>query len=394
MDTGVMVSAMRRFGWWRWAIVGVVVAVLSSLPAIIAALPAHPAALSLTELTDRMRASAKQPYQGFALSSGIAGLPTLPQLNDVVNLLDGETQLRVFYASPKRWRVDQLGVGNEKDLYQTLGGQEVWDFGLNQITDIIGDPPVRLPRGADLLPPDLARRLLGAAFPAPNPDGSTPPSEVQLSALPAKRVAGLSAAGIRITPTSPDASLAHIDIWAEPVSGLPVQVEITGRGQSVPVLVTRFLDLSLTAPAVKDVTAPTGAADTGFAVTNASDIISAFASLRLGPLPTALAGSTRASDGSAASVGVGAYGNGFSQFLVIPVPRNTGSDAMDRATKAGGLPLTYPGGNGVVLSTPLLSLLVLSSRQARRTYILVGLVGPGLLERAASQLSTFTGGRP
>jgi hypothetical protein len=381
----------RRAGWWRWAVVGVITAVLASLPGLIAALPAHPAAISLTQLVDRIRASAGQPYQGFALSSGTAGLPTLPQLSDVVAVLDGETQLRAFYAGPDQWRVDQIGPGTERDLYQVVGAQILWDFGANQITVLVGAPPVRTPRGADFLPPDLARRLLGAVGPAGSNGADA--NGTAIEALPARRVAGIAAAGLRLRPTDPESTLAHVDIWAEPNTGLPVQVEVTGRGQTSPILVTRFLDLSLTTPEFAKVEPPPGAPGVGITVTKASDIVSAFASLRLGPLPNSLGGAARATDSAATTVGAGLYGVGFTQFLVIPVPRNTGNDAFDRARKAGGKQITYPGGVGMLLSTPLLSLMVLNSRLARRNYILVGLVDPGLLQRAASELSTFTGGR-
>ena len=43
-------------------------------------------------------------------------------------------------------------------------------------------------------------------------------------------------------------TVGHIDVWADPGTGLPVQVEVTGRGAATPVLVSRFLDLSLRAP--------------------------------------------------------------------------------------------------------------------------------------------------
>jgi hypothetical protein len=381
-----VVTTARRRGWWRFGAVGVVVGVLVCLPGIIAALPAHPAAVSVEQLATRIRASTNQPYQGFALSSGTAGLPSLPQLSDVVALLDGTTQLRAFYAGPRRWRVDQLDVGKERDLYQTPTSQVLWDFGANQITELVGDAPVRLPRGADLLPPDLARRLISTA-------GGVGAPGVAVSALPARRVAGLAAAGLRLTPTDPLASLSHVDIWALPESGLPVQVEITGHGQTTPVLVSRFLDLSLDAPDPTTLTPPTGGPDVGFSVTSGSDIVSALSSLRQGPLPDSLAGSARAANSTAATVGVGIYGVGFTQFLVLSVPRRTGFDALDRARKAGGVQLNFPGGDGVLLSTPLLSLLVMDSHVARRNYILVGLVDKSLLERAGAQLSTFTGGR-
>jgi hypothetical protein len=370
--------------WWRWSLVAAGVAVLVSLPAVIAAWPLHAAAVSTEQLTERIAASAAVPYQGFALSSGIAGLPNLPQVSDVIALLNGETHLRAYYAAPDRWRVDQIDVGTERDLYQTPSGQVLWDFGTNRVTSIAGQVPFRLPRGADLVPPDLARRLLSLAR------ASVPPPVI--TRLPDLRVAGHAAAGIRLAPAEPEASVAHIDIWADPTTGLPVHVAITGKGAGDPILVSRFLDLSLGTPDAGSLTPPTPNADVEGTVTSAGDINAALSVLRAGPMPRSLAGrSGTLPAGLSGVVPVGVYGAGFTQFLVLSLNRDTGRDATNRATKAGGLPVSFTGGEGVLLSTSLFSVMVVTSVQARRTYFVVGLVDPALLRRAGQELAAFGG---
>ena len=102
-----------------------------------------------------------------------------------------------------------------------------------RFTYVSGESSVRLPRGADLMPPDLARRLLDLAEGDP------------VTALPGRRVAGVDAAGLRITTDAPQSTIGHIDIWADPDTGLPLQVEITARNAERPILVTRFLDLRM-----------------------------------------------------------------------------------------------------------------------------------------------------
>jgi hypothetical protein len=378
-------------------------AVLVSLPAVIAAWPVHAAEVTTAGLTDRIAASAATPYQGFVLSSGIAGLPNLPQVSDVIALLNGETNLRAYYASPKKWRVDQIGPGTERDLYQTASGQVLWDFGANRVTSIVGELPVRLPRGSDLVPPDLARRLLAVAR------ASVPPPVI--TRLPDRRVAGHAAAGIRIAPADKVATVDHIDIWADPATGLGEHVAITGRGATAPILETRFLDLSFGTPDDATLTPPNPTADVEGSVTSAGDVNSALNSLRPGPLPSSLAGKPRTGGTltpgptstfviggsgvtfvpSIGDTGVGAYGSGFTEFLVLSVNRGTGQDASDRAIKAGGLPVTLNGGQGVLLSTSLFSVMVVSSPQARRTYLLVGLVDSSLLKQAGEELAAFRG---
>src|SRR5689334_6000252 len=129
----VGVTVVRRTMWRRWSLVGAATAILLSAPAAVAALPVHAPAVPLATLVARMRASATVPYQGYAVSSGTAGLPDLPSLGGVSKLLDGDTELRVWYAGPDNWRVDTVDVGAERDLYQTEANQVIWDYGANQL---------------------------------------------------------------------------------------------------------------------------------------------------------------------------------------------------------------------------------------------------------------------
>lgn len=379
----VSVTVVRRDAWRRWTAVAAAAAVLAALPVILRALPVRVAGIGLTQLYDRIRGSAHLPYQGYAVSTGLAGLPALPQLGDVARLFNGDTRLRIWYAAPGRWRVDVIDIGQERDVYQGLDGQFVWDYGSNQLTEIAGTAPVRLPRGADLAPPDLARRLLAAAG----------PTQGQLSTLPAHRVAGIAAAGLRMTPVDPLTTVGRVDVWADPATGLPLQVAVTARGASAPILVSRFLDISLAGPAASVLTPPPVLGGIGFTITQTPDVIAGLAAVRPGPLPDRLAGATRAATSPAGLVGIGAYGTGLAQFVVLSVPRRIGSEAMRSATKAGGLPLAFPGGEGVLISTPLLGVLVMLSQVARRTYLLAGLVSTTQLQLAGTQLSTYQAAR-
>jgi hypothetical protein len=395
------VTVVRREAWRRWTAVAAAAAVVAAVPIVLRTLPVRAAAGPVAELYDRIRASARLPYQGYAVSTGRAGLPALPQLGDVASLFNGDTQLRVWYAAPDRWRVDVIDIGTERDVYQNPGTQYIWDYGSNQLTEFVGTTPVRLPRGADLVPPDLARRLLAAAGPR---DG-------ELSALPAQRVAGIAAAGLRLTPADPRTTVGRVDVWADPATGLPLQVAVTARGADQPILVSRFLDLRLVAPADPVLTPPATRDGIGFTLTQAPDIAAGLASTRPGPLPDRLAGMTRSTDDLAGNPagnppvgnpagnpaagnpvglpGVGTYGGGLSQFVVLSVPRRIGSDAMRSAVKAGGATLSFPGADAVLITTPVLGVLVLLSRATRRTYLLAGLVGAAVLKQAGTELAGY-----
>lgn len=147
----------------RWAVVAAGVAVLCAVPAAIAALPVRASALTAAQLRTRIAASADVSYQGYAQSYVDLGLPSLPDLGNVISLLDGNTNQYVWYRSPGSWRADQLTTAGENDIYQTSRGTYLWNYTNNQLTRVVGAQPVRLPQAPDLLPPELARRLVGFA---------------------------------------------------------------------------------------------------------------------------------------------------------------------------------------------------------------------------------------
>ena len=156
MGTVTVVGGQARR---RWGVVAAAALGLAAVPGVISAVPAHAPAVDLA----RIRASVGHPYQGYAVSSGTAGLPALPQLSDVSDLLDGDTRMRVWYSSADRWRVDVIDTATERDTYRTPQGEVTWDYGRRQLVDVGGFPVIRLPRGADLTPPELAKRLMSLA---------------------------------------------------------------------------------------------------------------------------------------------------------------------------------------------------------------------------------------
>lgn len=372
MARSVVGRARRR----RWALVVVVAAVLLAVSAVVAALPTPVDPVEPGRLRELMMRSEEVPHQGYAESNAMLGVPDLPNLAEVTSLLNGRTRIRSWYDSPSRWRFDVLSVAGERDVYRTPSGELVWDYGANLLIALAGEAPVRLPRAGDLLPPDLARLVLKAA-----PDDP-------ISGLPSRRVAGMAAAGLRLRPADQDTTVGHVDIWADPASGLPVQVEVTARGANRPILVTRFLELTLSRPAA-DTLEATPAPDSGYTVTTAPDIVDALGFLGQMTPPGRLAGRALRTAEPAGVRGVGLYGTGLSAFVAMPLPREVGASATDAARKAGAIDVTLPGGTGVLLEIPPLSVIIERSAVARRWYLLAGLVDPALLERAAAELSTL-----
>lgn len=363
-------ALLRRQGIRRWAVVAAATALLCALPAAIAALPVPASAMSSAQLRARIAASAGVPYQGYAQSYVDLGLPSLPDLSNVISLLDGNTNQYVWYRSPGSWRADQLTAAGENDIYQTSGGTYLWNYTNNQLTRVVGSQPVRLPQAPDLLPPELARRLIGFASRA-----------TRFSRLPTQRVAGVDAAGLRLVPVDAASTISAVEIWADPRTGLPVQVKVFGQGEVAPLLVSRFLDLREIRPAAATLRPQPGPGidRTTTSLPDATGVLNGFGP----PLPGQLGWIQRVANPSGLS-DVAAYGSGFSRFAVVPLPPRVGNPALSAASGVGAT-ITLANGTAVVVQTPLIAML-LARAPTGQVYLLTGAVTASRLEYAAARL--------
>jgi hypothetical protein len=395
----------------RWAIVAACVAVLCALPVAVSAWPGKKVQLDARELRDLIARSAGRPYQGYAESVGTLGLPQLPRLGQVAALLSGNTRLRAWYAKKDRWRVDVIDTGQERGVYRTPETLVTWDYGANQLavvelgetgvivvdpgpitsgeattveqfTYMVGESSSRLPRGADLMPPDLARRLLDLA------EGD------RFTAIAGRRVAGIDAAGLRISTDEPQSTIGHIDIWADPKTGLPLRIEITARNAERPILVTRFLDVAQTTPSDEVLAPPVG--HDGLSVANVSpdDSFDLFEP-NFEALPRSIGGLRRWEEpDTPASNGVRvvrftpgvAYGAGLTRIAVVNLSRRLGNDVL-RAARGWGTPVTLPDAVAVLIAAPLLSVMVVHIHSSNETYLLAGMVDGVHMQRFGEALA-------
>jgi hypothetical protein len=375
------VSAAGRQARRRWSAVLAGVAVLAVLPAARAALPVPSSPISATALRAKIAASASLPYEGYAESTVDLGLPVLPDLQSVTRLFDGTTDQYVWYLSPHHWRADGITAAGEEDVYQVDNVTYQWNYSHNLLTRILGAQPARLPRSADLLPPALAERLIALASPADH-----------FSRLPSARIAGVDAAGLRMVPASPDTTIGAIDIWADPADGLPVKVQILSRGVRRPALTASFLQVSQHRPAFSTVI-PHHDSSVDVVTTRLPDLSRILTGGgRPPPWPGALAGLQRIAIPGGIP-GVAAYGTGLTRFVLAPLPGGTGNQAVTAAAKAGAaVRLRY--GTGVVIRTPLLTVLLFITSFHRHVLLFTGPVTPTLLEHAATDLiASFVRGR-
>ncbi|MGI5238514.1 hypothetical protein [Dactylosporangium sp. CA-139066] len=354
-------SVVRREARRRWAVVAAMLGALVAIPLVVAFAPVDAPRIAPGELRERMLAAAEGPYQGYAESRGSVVLPDLPQLGDAAALFGGTTSLRAWHAGPDAWRVAVLDPVGEKDYFRTASAAFTWDYGRNLWTETAGEPAVRPPQASDLVPPELARRLLRDAG-----------AGAALSARPARRVAGIAAPGLRVVPADPETTIGAIDVWADPRSGLPLEVDVGGA------FTTRFLEVSTDPPAA-DVLQPRAAGSSGFASSTQSEITSSLNSVARANLPATLAGRNRVPGPLSA---LGAYGAGLSRFFVVAVPGRLGERTLAALRDAGGEPLAS--GTGYLVRSAVLNIVV--TRSGRRTYLVAGFVAADRLTAAAGEL--------
>jgi hypothetical protein len=360
----------------RWAVVAAGLAALCAMPVLASALPVSVPELTASQLRGRILASAAESYAGYAESNATFGLPELPGLRDVTSLLDGVTKMRVWEATPTRWRVDVLSDAGERDTYQLGPASYIWDSGEELLTKVTGQQALRLPRPADLVPPALAVRLLDEAG-----QGS------RFSLIPPLRVAGQSAAGLRMTPADPASTIGHIDIWAEPASGLPLMVEIFGRGSGSPALESQFFQVSPWRPDLRVLT-PERGPGTGFTVVTATSLAGALNNLAVELLPTQLAGRDRDSKLTVFSR-VGVYGGGLATFVVLGL-RGVPNLIPD-ALSGGGTALIMSDASAVLIGAPLINAVIVRPFGSLITFLVAGTVSTTVLEQAAVTLAGIEG---
>lgn len=344
-------------------------ALLAALPSAVGRLPSSAPDVDPAALLERVRASDDVGYTGYGEARGDLVLPDVDALGDLPDLISGTTRLRAAWRGPADFRVDMLTLVGERDVVTDPRGTWTWDSADRLATLVEGELDVRLPRGADLLAPALGARLARS-------------EGLIASALPSRRVAGRAAAGLRLQPESPGSTtIARVDLWAEPGTGLPLRVELHGLGEGVAdapaALTSLLLDLELGAPPA-DRTVFSPPARARVETVQAPDL--AAASDRFAPfaLPATLAGLPRRARVDDLGAGVATYGDGLSALTLVPLDGATSNRLLEQLPRE-------PGTGDAEISTALLQGLV--ARRGDRAYLLVGTVPQRLLRSGLAQLA-------
>lgn len=325
------------------------------------------ASASAVSVLEHIQHSAAQPYSGYAEADGGLGLPVSGQFDSVTELLGGHTELRVWFRGAGDSRVDTITAFGESDVHTDATGAWTWNYERSRATRVqADDPEVRLPDTADVLPAELGRRLLSQAR----------ASEVQR--LPVARIAGIDAVGLRLHPGQSATSVDHVDVWADPVSGLPLRVEVFGSGASTPAMSTSFLDFSRARPSTQAVSfvAPDRSRvdrSRGFDIASATNEFSDV------EVPSTLAGLSRVQH-DIGSVGV--YGRGVTQLVAAPLWDGLANQISDQLRTAGA---TEKGDQQSFTVGPVSALLVNSN--TGRSWLFTGTVKPATLLKAATEIT-------
>jgi hypothetical protein len=360
----------------RWSAVAAGTAAVIAAPALWLGRPVATAEASPAALLRAARASAAVPFEGDAQTRGSLGLPDLPRLGSVAALLGGTTRERVWWGSARSWRVDTVTGTGETGTYSVAGVLHTWDYEGRVSREVVLTPPVRLPRPDDLLPPQATRRLLAGVG-----------DDADVRRLPARRIAGHAAAGVRVVPSQADSTIARADIWVEPRTGLPLALDLYARGSARPALTSQFLDLRLRAPD-RGVLRPGNVARALEVAVPVTDIASALDTFVRVDLPDRLGDFDRSPDVVTIG-GAATYGAGLARLIVLPLPGRLGFQAFDAAAGGGGALLDVGADRAVLVTTPLLTVVVAHAERAGRrdpSYLLVGTVTPAALQLALADL--------
>ena len=339
-------------------------------PLALRAVPANDSSVDAGVLLEQIESSADSPFSGYVETLGTLQLPVADSFTDVGALFGERTRIRVWWRSSDDWRVDKVLPTGETDLYHDAEGTTVWEYEESRVT-WMNDPDIALPRTSDLLPPEFARRLLEDV------------DRRELARLPAEHVAGRDALGLRLTPSARQSSIDHVDIWADPASGIPLRLEVYAKGDDQAAFMSTFMEFSSDRVRASEtaLSQPPGAEYDYDDVVDIADAADQYSPL---VAPRTLAGLTSSADSRLRAVGV--YGSGVTQLIAIPLWDDAAGPLRDQMKLNPG---TRRVNEGHVLSVGPLGILLTRVPYDGGGWLLAGTVTERTLSEAARDIDRF-----
>ena len=365
----------------RWWIVGVGVLLLVASPMLVRALPVTDEHVGATTLMHRIQASRDKPFTAYGETAGNVQLPKNDALSGVTKLLAETNKVRVWWADHLTWRTATLRTTGETDLFHR-GDQTIrWVYESKNATRS-PDVAIRLPQTPDLLPNELAHRVLWGAH------------RDELSRLPARRVASRATLGLRLTPHDPQASVGHVDMYVDRATSVPLRVEVYAKGSRTPAVVSRYLDFSPGRPPERVLTfrPPLDAHTNSDRIIDIAAAANEFAER---VPPDSLAGLPKRPGADVGPLGfpehsVGLYGRGPTVLIAIPVWHRIAPRIRADLLKQPGVANLD---QGLLLSPKPIRLLLAWPEPDGTSWLLAGTVTKAAMVDAANQLARHRPGR-
>jgi hypothetical protein len=355
----------------RWLVVGVIALGVVAPSLLLRSWPASESDASATSLAQRVVRSTGTAWSGEVRTQGTLDVPLdSSTFGGVARLLGEQNNLRVWWRDSDTWRVDRLRTSGESDIARNGGLSVKWSYE-DARARFATYSPIRLPDDNDVVPSALAARLLAGA------------QRDELSRLPARRVAGASAAGVRLVPADTSSTIARVDVWVDESSGLPLRVEVYGDRDVHPVLTTEVTSFEIGDPSDAQVGFRLSRAVHSVRGETLDDVAAAnaFAPFLLPARVIGLERRTAAPDLGA----VGVYGRGPTALLAMPLRGRTAEALHQQLARSNSARTTD---RTVALEIGPLSVLLVQSEDAN--FLLTGTVTPASLRQAAVDLQNGT----
>jgi hypothetical protein len=271
--------------------------------------------MSTAELLSRIRGSDDVSFSGQVEAAGMLGLSLTGPLADIVDLPSSTSRLQVWWRDAEYWRVERLEPPGGTDLFHEGGTAISWKEDV-QLATHASDGLALRPQEVDMLPPQLAGWAL------------TEVDAEELTRLPTRKVAGVEAAGLRVTPSGLAGSVDRVDMWVDYDTGLPLQVRVWGGDDSVPAVDTHFAEIDFSRPSEQDVAFEPPA---GALVLSGGELIQhipgVYRSVDLAGLPLVAGQATEP---------ITRYGRGVTQLLVIALDDHVADPLRDQLESMPG----------------------------------------------------------
>jgi outer membrane lipoprotein-sorting protein len=363
------------------AVTGAAIAI-SSIPSASAA-PALPAKTPAQLLADVASTHSVPALTGTVVETTSLGLPQLPQVGGATSLsslLTGSHTVKVYWQDEKHFRLAVPQSLSETDVIRNGSTAWLWQSNSNSVTKFTlpadnsnKKSTSQLPASAPLTPQQAASEILRDV-------GQTTVVSVQSNV----DVAGEAAYQLVLAPKDARSTIGSVRIAIDGKTGVPLRLQVFGKGASSPAFQVGYTSISYTAPSASNFTftPPPGAKVTTPGEKNAQgksqspDLAGAgtYGSdwLTVAELPSSAVLGGLSGKGSAPASSSSSTGN----------PLGGSSQEVINAILGSAKPVSGAWGSGQLLHTSLLNVLITGGK------MYIGAVDPSVLYAAVGHAVT------